>query len=360
MIPWNQAVAPGPEPLSHAAGQGEVAGFRFSTADNDAPFAAWRSVLATLFEATQPQQIPPTGFKADLLVQHFGTFLLCRSFAGSGRFLRDHRRVCSDDLDHVVVSSVLSGGIAIGGKARRLRPGDVTVVDLSSPMRFAMVAADALHLIVPRAGLPSAVASLSPMPCRVFHGDTAMAIFLRGILESLSNASRYFSELEVNALGACFPDLLGWCLGTVPVVSSVKTRGDLGRRLRRHIEENIDRADLTASRLAREIGVSRSQLYRQFEASGGVDTYIRGRRLRRSLQALADPRRADARIADISYEMGFPDEAHFSRLFRQTFGQSPRDIRAAARAGDSGLNGLKFPPGPVPSFSDWLLMLGTG
>lgn len=136
-------------------------------------------------------------------------------------------------------------------------------------------------------------------------------------------------------------------------------KGDLGRRLRRHIEDNLNRTDLTASRLAREAGVSRSQLYRQFETTGGVDRYIRRRRLRRSLQALTDPRSADLRIADIAYDVGFSDEAHFSRLFRQAYGQSPRDTRAAARDGPSRAEiGTALSPEAGTSFAEWLLTLG--
>ncbi len=361
MIPWNHAVAPTTQMQSPALPPGAVAGLHFTTADTDDPFAAWRAVLSLLFDTPQPRQILASGFDADLVVRHFGTFLLCRSFAGRGRYLRDQRRLALDDLDHVVVSCVVSGGVAVGGAVRRLRAGDVAVSDLSSPLHFAMVAADAMHLIVPRAELPAAVASLSPMPCRIFQGNTAMGIFLRGLVESLWQASPYVSGLEVNALGACFPHLLGWCLGSAPTAAPRTTRGDLGRRLRRHIENNIDSKDLTSARLARDVGVSRSQLYRQFEASGGVDTYIRGRRLRRSLQALADPRRADRRIGDIAFEMGFSDEAHFSRLIRQSFGLSPRDIRAAARAGDTkAFDGLSVSASRGPSFADWLLVLGRG
>ena len=342
-------------------GQGVVTSFRFSTTDTDSPFDAWRSLLAILFDCTPAKTSLLSTFRSNLVVQHFGTFLLCRSFADGGRLRRSETRLAWDDLDHIVVSCLLSGGIALGSPVRRLRSGDVAVIDLSSPARFAMAAADAMHVIVPRTALPTGVTSVAPVPCRIFARNTAIGIFLRGIIESLSQASHYFDAVEVTALGAYFPELLGWCLGPAPVASSAVAKGNLGKRLRRHIEENLNRTDLTSARLAREIGVSRSQLYRQFEASGGVETYIRSRRLRRCLQALADPRRADLRIGKIAYDMGFADEAHFSRLFRQTFGQSPRDIRAATRQGDGQVVGsLSFPPGGEPSFADWLLTLGTG
>lgn len=340
--------------------EGAVATFRFSTAARDAPFAAWRSLLRVLFDARLSKTGSTRCFRADLTARHFGTFLLCKSTADAGRYDRSLSRLASDDLDHILVSCLLNGSIAInGGSVRRLHPGDVAVIDLSSPASFAMSAGVVLTLAMPRTSLPAAVASVAPVPSRIFARNTAMGIFIRGMMETLWQASPHLDTAEARALSAYFPELLGWCLGTSPAPSSAAGKADLGRRVRRYVEENLDRPDLTSARLTREIGVSRSQLYRQFETSGGVETYIRQRRLRRSLQALSDPRRADLRIGDIAYEVGFADEAHFSRLFRQAFGQSPREMRAAKGGGSHRLGDASFASTKRGSLETWLLTLGT-
>jgi AraC-like DNA-binding protein len=347
------AAAQGPE--------GAVATIRFSTAASDAPFAAWRALLLALFDTALSKTSSTACFRADLTARHFGTFLLCKSTADAGRYDRGLPRLASDDLDHILISCLLNGSIAInGGSVRRLRPGDVAAIDLSSPASFAMSAGEVLNLVIPRTSLPAAIAPIAPVPSRIFARNTAMGIFIRGMMETLWQASPYLDAVEARALGAYFPDLLGWCLGTAPATSAAAGKADLGRRVRRYVEENLSRPDLTSARLTREIGVSRSQLYRQFEASGGVETYIRQRRLRRSLQALSDPRRADLRIGDIAYEVGFADEAHFSRLFRQAFGQSPRQIRAATgRGSHPRLADASFASTGRRSLEDWLLTLGT-
>jgi AraC-like DNA-binding protein len=59
-----------------------------------------------------------------------------------------------------------------------------------------------------------------------------------------------------------------------------------------------------------------------------VAAFIQKRRLRRIHAILADAR--DRRpIAEIAYQFGFPSGAHFSRVFRRTYGYSPREVRAA-------------------------------
>jgi len=343
-----------------AGGQGAIASFHFATTGIDSTFDAWRSLLNVLFDSLPPKPSPSSPFQPNLIVYHFGTFLLCRSAAVGGRYRRTEARLAWNDLDHIVISCLVRGGIALTSPAtRRLRPGDVAVLDLSAPMAFAMSAADGVHLIMPRTLLPASMAPVHPMTGRILAQDTAMAIFIRGILEALGEAALRLSPGEVIALGASVPDLLASCLGPAGEPSSTEARGDLGRRLRRHIEENLHRSDLTPSRLTHDLHVSRSQLYRQFESSGGVEAYIRRRRLRRCLLTLCDARHADRRIGDIAYEMGFSDEAHFSRLFRRAFGVSPRGARAAVRQDGLDFGGLFRPSTAGASFGDWLTALGT-
>ncbi|MGY3619359.1 helix-turn-helix domain-containing protein [Bradyrhizobium sp. USDA 10063] len=234
------------------------------------------------------------------------------------------------------------------------------MLDLSTPVAFVMEAAEAVHLIVPRASLPASVAPVQPIHGRILTQGTAMGVFVRRVVEALAAAARHFGSNEVIAVGASIPDLLASCLGPSDVLSATERKDNLGRRLRRFIEENLHRKDLTPSRLTRELGISRSQLFRQFETMG-VEAYIRQRRLRRSLLALCDPRHAHRRIGDIAYDMGFADEAHFSRMFRQAFGLSPRAAREAARQADSSAaDGMFRPFTAGNSFSDWVMELRAG
>lgn len=89
-----------------------------------------------------------------------------------------------------------------------------------------------------------------------------------------------------------------------------------------------DRA-LTPDLLCREIGISRSGLYRIFEPVGGVSTYIRRERLRKTRDALADSSDGRRRpISTIAEQWGFTDHSAYSRVFKKEFGISPREARA--------------------------------
>jgi AraC-like DNA-binding protein len=80
--------------------------------------------------------------------------------------------------------------------------------------------------------------------------------------------------------------------------------------------------DLSADDLARAVGLSRFQLYRQFRERYGVppSAYQRQVRLREARRRLA----AGVAIAEVASATGFADQSHLTRWFRRTYGITPR------------------------------------
>lgn len=58
-----------------------------------------------------------------------------------------------------------------------------------------------------------------------------------------------------------------------------------------------------------------------------VADYVRELRLRRARDLLVSDTEAENRIGDIAYRCGFEDPVHFTRLFRQRFGLTPRAFK---------------------------------
>lgn len=100
----------------------------------------------------------------------------------------------------------------------------------------------------------------------------------------------------------------------------------LFEKTRRLIQSRLLDCGLCAQVLQRELGLSRSSLYRLFEPYGGVQRYIQHRRLIDAHAALSDP--DDHRpIFEIAEERGYNDGSEFSRAFKKQFGYSPRVVR---------------------------------
>jgi AraC-like DNA-binding protein len=97
---------------------------------------------------------------------------------------------------------------------------------------------------------------------------------------------------------------------------------------RDEIERRLESPSLTISNLCRVLGISRTTLHRLFEEEGGVQAYIRTRRLEAARRLLADPANGD-QIYVLAERLGFSDAAHLSRLFRARYGMTPSDYRAS-------------------------------
>src|SRR5580658_8511575 len=96
------------------------------------------------------------------------------------------------------------------------------------------------------------------------------------------------------------------------------------------IETHLGEAELAPAQIAAAHHISLRQLHKLFHASGTtVAGWIRQRRLEHCGHDLRDPRCAARPVAAVGARWGYPDPAHFSRLFKASFGLSPRDYRAA-------------------------------
>ena len=87
--------------------------------------------------------------------------------------------------------------------------------------------------------------------------------------------------------------------------------------------------------------------------------FIRSARLDRCRRDLLDPAFADQPISAIASRWGLPSAPHFSRLFRQAYGCSPREFRrtSAAAPGAGASDGGSEDVSPVPP-ARWPLDLG--
>ena len=103
------------------------------------------------------------------------------------------------------------------------------------------------------------------------------------------------------------------------------------RRIMEFLESNIaDGARIDA--LARLANLSSSYFIRAFKVSTGVtpQRWLRTARIRRAQELLVDD---DISLVNIAQATGFADQAHLTRIFRQTTGESPGAWRKRVRVG---------------------------
>ena len=100
-----------------------------------------------------------------------------------------------------------------------------------------------------------------------------------------------------------------------------------------YIGHHLADPELDTGAVARASHISTRYLQALFQEQGTTVTdWIRDRRLAGCRRDLADPALREASIGEIAQRWGYPDQAYFSRLFRRSFSESPREWRAQALA----------------------------
>ncbi|MEM9027373.1 MAG: AraC family transcriptional regulator [Pseudomonadota bacterium] len=99
------------------------------------------------------------------------------------------------------------------------------------------------------------------------------------------------------------------------------------KRVLDYVSENFGKS-VTLDTLAKEAGLSPSHFSRLFKQTIGQSPmqFVLSYRVEQAKKMLADPNRA---LIDVALSCGFADQAHFSRVFKQSAGSTPKAWRTA-------------------------------
>lgn len=240
---------------------------------------------------------------------------------------RDHRA-------YFKVSMMLAGsGLLIqDGREAMLSPGDLAIYDTGRPYTLAFDDAfRTMVMMVPR--------HLVAVPSEVLGQLTAVR--MSGTEGVGALVAPYLGQLADNldqVVGATGARLLH---SAVDLLTTVFTRelgldaaGDphraLIQRIHAHIDRNLASPLLGPTSIAAAHFISTRHLHGLFREQGTtISTWIRMRRLQECQRMLRDPAAAERPVAAIAAQWGFPDAAHFSRVFKAAFGVSPSEFRSS-------------------------------
>lgn len=256
-------------------------------------------------------------------------------------FSRSKRSVNTFDVDDWLLAIRTKGCVDadLDGNAVRFQGSHLQLRNMGEPFSEHFSKNESLNFFLPRrmlAGLEGILDNLSlPQKSQCLHPLLSHYLSALGCrLARMTQAEALIAaETSLTMIRACIsrsPDAV--VAAETPILA---TRFEVARKF---IESNIERPDLTAERVRAVLCVSRRQMYKVFENRGGVERYIRSRRLNacyQELQGLEKP----AAIKQVAEKYGFTNVANFSRQFRAEFGCSPGEVRETE--------------GPVPALTNY-------
>jgi AraC-like DNA-binding protein len=297
-------------------------------------FEFWRHVVSETFVPLDASRHDDGAFRGELRGASLGGLRLYQVDADSHVVRRTRRLIADSQDDYFKLGLQLHGSSLLvqDGREASLGPSDFAVYDTTRPYTFAFDdPCQMLVLIFPRSmlGLPAQhVARLTATPFSGRHGlGSLISSFLVQAAEVLDDVDvRDNARLATNVL-----DLL-----TTAIAGQLDTRPADGDSVRRalftqtisFIERHLGDPWLNPAQIADAQHISTRYLHKLFHAEGTtVSAWIRQRRLENCSHDLRDPAHAGRSVSAIATRWGLPDAAHFSRLFRATFGTSPREYR---------------------------------
>lgn len=280
-------------------------------------------------------------FSARMWGDRLSSIRLFRIVADPNTMIRGARDIAAGDPDSLYLQIILRGGM-LGAQQDRgviAHAGDMVAYDSSRTSIFkADKTFDLLAMQIPKPllGKP-AVAAIAKQTAARIPGETPLTrLTSRFVVETVAGlAAGTISRNDAGLQGHLVDLVRRLCMdmGGHTNPAGQRCAAELLLGAQAQIEARLSEPSLSPGDIARACFISTRYLHRVFESEGlSVCGYIRAARLTRCRRDLIDPALADQSIHEISARWGLTNPAHFSRVFKEAYGCSPREFRRSEGA----------------------------
>lgn len=216
------------------------------------------------------------------------------------------------------------------GRESRIEPGDMFMIDPSRP--FCIETGDILthSVYLEPEALRGVVPELDTLTARAISGNGGAGALFRSVLDETFALAPTLDEDTADRIADALPHVWGVALGALGAAACPPSRLRLLHRQRilAFARANLRKHDLDAAAVAHGVNLSTRYVYELFAGEDlPLMKWVWGKRLERCHADLATAALQARSIGEIAYHWGFNNLAHFSRAFRQAYGQSPREFR---------------------------------
>jgi len=300
----------------------------------DRRLAVWQDIVCDVFVGLDCRSDMQETFWGAVSQSVVGPATFTKVDSCAQRVFRTPSRIARASEDFVLLALGNSGvnGVYQDGREAIVSAGQFVIYDTTRPyeLRFDDSFAQTI-LQMPRKLLQQRIGAFDALTATTFSSDRP----LEGLAyEFLVRASKIVDHVDA----ATATRLLDQGLDLIAMAFAERMhdrppdqsfhRSALLYRLKNYILTHLRDPELSMSRAASAIGISpryASDLMADEQTS--FRSYVQMQRLKRCKRDLSDPAHAARHVGDIAFAWGFNDLAHFSRIFKQRFGASPREWR---------------------------------
>ncbi|WP_162467270.1 helix-turn-helix domain-containing protein [Streptomyces cavernae] len=201
--------------------------------------------------------------------------------------------------------------------------------------------AELIHVRFPKALLPLPQERIGQVVGKRLPGWTGVGALLADFVIRLHEEAEGYRPSDAARLGGVLLDLVSAVLtheleaaGIASPAPHEPAPDSLMPRLRAFVERHLSDPGLSPDSVAAAHQISTRYLYKLFQDHGlTVAGWIRRRRLDHCRRDLADPLLRSRPVHAVAARWGFPDAAHFGRVFRAAYGVPPGQYRRMALSG---------------------------
>ncbi|MFC9930857.1 helix-turn-helix domain-containing protein [Streptomyces sp. NPDC127190] len=273
-------------------------------------------------------------FRAEVSAAALGAVQVATVASGPGQAVRTRRLIERADDAFLLVGVVAEGTVTVAqdGRTSVLRAGDAACWDSTRPFTLRFDDDFRLHeFTLPHRLARQSPGTTTPVTATRLAADDPLGSLLAPFLSRLAeDAGRHAASPRATLLSDAVADMVAAVFPDPPRPADTGGAA-LCLRIKAFIDQRLADPDLSPGELAAAHGISLRYLHKLFAEEGtSVGAWIRQRRLAGARRDLSGPHADRRTVAAVAARWGFRDPSHFSRLFKQTYGIAPRELRARA------------------------------
>ncbi|WP_342078645.1 helix-turn-helix domain-containing protein [Yoonia sp. SS1-5] len=307
----------------------------YSTDKYDGPtaFAFWRDVICDAYLPIHCETPDRDRFDGRIALERLSGLDISQVWGSPQHIARRRNDIARNAEAYFMVSLQRdhTSQVSQCGRTALLQPGDFAIYSTTEPYEIKCDdRVDQLIFQIPYDTLLARVPHVELLTGQRIDGQDVLGSMISQQLQQCARTVGAQAPTVRQHLTDMMVDLVATGLSTLPdgQVELSRPKLLLLSRAKSTIRANLRDMRLDRNFVGELMGMSPRNLARCFEKEGiSIASYIRQARLEAIADDLVDPRMLQASISEIAVKWGMTNFQHLSKLFKQTYGMSPRDYR---------------------------------